>query len=162
MKIGFLIFFVISTHSGFCTSHDSLEIKLVVASKEIIQVEDLQISLTIKSDMSPFLLLPDNESWGFLSSIESFYLIQIQKMSGDKYIDMPSGGHLDNVPTFSLDTVYNKQYRQLSFPIRILYSYTKGEYRIRVLCRFSMYNKLRDRYTDWVYFSCINDIAGTH
>ena len=154
----FLAIFIISTHFGLCCPEDSLELKLAIANKEVSQANDLNISLTIKSTIKPFVLLPDNESWGFLSSIESFYLIQIQEMSGGTYVDIPRKGHLDNVPTFSMDTVFNGMHRELSFPIHILYRYTKGEYRIRVLCRFSMYNRLKDRFTDWLYFSCKNDI----
>jgi|SRR6185437_7917427 len=157
----FIAIFIISMQCGLCGPEDSLQLKLAIANKEVRQADDLNISLTIKSTVRPFVLLPDNESWGFLSSIEGFYLIQIQKKAGDRYIDMPQQGHLDNVPTFSLDTVYTNMRRELSFPLQMLYEYRKGEYRIRVLCRFSMYNRLKDKYTDWVYFSCKNDIAGT-
>jgi len=66
--------------------------------------------------------------------------------------------HIDNLPTLSMDTVFYNQDRQLSLPHYILYHYSQGEYRIRVLCRFSMFNKLKDRYSNWTYFACNKDI----
>jgi len=158
IKAFFTLFFIIWTYPGFCAPGDSIVVKLTIQKKEISHMEDMNISLGIKSYRRQYFLLPDNESWGFLNSIEGFYLIQVQKKSGDKYLDMSPYGHIDNLPTLSMDTVFYNQDRQLSLPHYILYHYSQGEYRIRVLCRFSMFNKLKDRYSNWTYFACNKDI----
>jgi hypothetical protein len=158
ISIFFTLFSIIWAYPGFCTPGDSIVVKLTIQNKEISHMKDLNISLAIKSYRHQYFLLPDDESWGFLNSIESFYLIQVQKKSGDKYLDMSPEGHIDNVPTLSMDTVFYNQDRKLGLPCHIIYHYSQGKYRIRVLCRFSMFNKLKDRYSNWTYFACNREI----
>lgn len=147
---------------GSCTPNDSLAIKLTIQNKEISRRDDLKISLIINSFRHQSLLLPDADSWGLMSSHDAFYLIQIQRKAGDKFVDLDIPGHLDLVPNLTMDTLKYNQERKLNFAIYILTHYTKGDYRMRVLCRFSALNDLQDKYSNWIYFTCKNDIEGTY
>jgi hypothetical protein len=127
-------------------------------SRTVGQKDDLLMTLTIKSQQHPSFYLPDTDQWGFIGDPVAFYLIQLQKKAGDKYVNIKLPGHLDNIPNFRLDTVGPNQERRLDFALYILQSYIKGEYRVRVLCKLSLYNHLKDRYSNWTYFTCIKDI----
>jgi hypothetical protein len=160
-KIKFLLiaaFCVALVHSGLCTPGDSLVIKLTIKSKEIKKIGDLNVTLTIKSQLQQSLYLPRGDPWGLPSSIDGFYINQIQKKVGGNYGNLDIRGNLDNIPPLNNDILHYGDQKEITFPMYILCQYTKGEYRVRVLCKFSRRNNLQDRYSEWAYFTCNSDI----
>jgi hypothetical protein len=148
----FLMFYaIVGWYHAFCGPVDSIAIKLSIQKDTVARLEDMKITLVLQSERHECFLLPDQESWGFPHSIEGFYWIEMQEKLGDHYVDIDFQGHIDNIPTLSMDTVCYHHHRELPYPVYTLFPFSPGEYRIRVLCRFSMYNNLKDKYTDWVY-----------
>jgi len=155
--LAIVIFFTFA-HVGFCNPADSLVVKLAFKSKEIKQADDLRMTLTIKSCLKQTVYLPGIDLWGLPSSVDGFYIIQVQKRSEGKYNNLHIRGALDNIPSLDTEKLHLGEEKELAFPLSMLYQYSKGEYRVRVLCKFSMLNKIRDQYSNWAYFSCDNDI----
>ena len=151
-------FCITLVHAGLCGPRDSLKIRLAFKSKEIKQASDLEMTLTIKSYLKQTVYLPGVDLWGLPSTVAGFYIIQVQKRADKNYNNLHIRGALDNIPSFNTDRLHFGHEKELTFPLNILYEFTKGEYRVRVLCRFSTLNKLRDRHSNWTYFTCDSDI----
>ena len=120
-------------HAGLCTPGDSLVIKLAIKSKEINNADDLNMTLAIKSCLKQTVYLPGVDLWGLPSSVNGFYIIQIQKRTGGEYVNLHIRGNIDNIPSFNTDRLHFGDEKQLDFPLYILWEFTKGEYRVRVL-----------------------------
>jgi hypothetical protein len=150
--------FAAISHTGFCEPSDSLVVNLAFKNKEIMQPGDLKMTLTIRSFMKQTVYVPAVDLWGLPSSVDGFYIIEIQKRLGKNYGDLHIRGAIDNMPSFNTDRLHFGDKKELAFPINTLSQFTKGEYRVRVQCKFSALNKLRNRYSNWAYFTCNRDI----
>lgn len=153
------ILFVSMEHAGFCSTGDSVIVKLAFQRGEITQASDLKMTLTINSCARQTVYVPALDLWGVPSTVGVFYIILVQKKSGKYYNNLKIFGALNNLPSFDNDRLHFGEKKELAFGLNMLYQFTKGEYRVRVLCKFSTLNKFRDKYSNWAYFKCLNDIA---
>ena len=153
------VFCIILMDAGLGAPVDSLMINLAFKSEKIRQSNDLKMTLTIKSHLQQTVYLPEVDLWGLPSSVDAFYVIQIQKKSSGTFVDLHVRGNIDNIPSFNTDKLHFREEKELSFLLYTLCDFSKGEYRVRILCKFSTLNKLRDKYSNWAYFKCDDDIA---
>ena len=100
------------------------------------------------------LEIPTEGVWGFILEKSGFLAFQVQRMDGNKYVDIPTGARIDNYPEVKVDTLYMNDTRSFAYQINRLYYYTKGTYRIRVLARLSDLNAIEDLYSEWIYLEC--------
>ena len=156
-----LLYFLMFEHLDASASpSDSVHIYLTMPIKKIKNANDLEITLTITSNQKRIIELPKRGDWGYIDDKSNYFDIQIQKKKGGHYYDMPSArGLIDNLPLSDVDTLLQGQHEKFGFSIALLYHYLKGEYRIRVFCRFSIWNKLNDQYSNWTYFNCGNEVV---
>jgi hypothetical protein len=155
-----IIFFssTILSHSAFSANKDSVDVFLSIPKKEIENSSDLRIKIEIKSNKIAPIIVPKEISLGYMERRSGFFRIQVQQEIDDKYVDVPSHGFIDNMPS-SLDTMYKNDVRKFNSSFRLLYRFVKGNYRIRVLGAFSVLNHINDVYSDWKYFTCKKDIV---
>jgi hypothetical protein len=155
-----LIFiFFVAPHVSFSNSalrldNDSVQIVLSMSKRSVEKKSDLFIFISITSIQKRILQIPKGDDMDYIDRGSGFYLIQCQKKVGAKYIDIPGVASMDNPPFFATDTLYTNDTRKFGTPIGLLYRYTKGQYRIRILAALSQLNKRPDIYSDWLYFNC--------
>lgn len=74
-------------------------------------------------------------------------------MEGKTYKTVKSLGTFDNfAPLELMDTLRRNETREVTQNIVLFSVPYKGKYRIRVLCFFSAYNKMKNVYSNWYYF----------
>ena len=154
LSILVLVVILLARLNAHALKADSTGIELSMAKTKIADKKDLSVNLKIKSYQKGDLFLPKEEVWGYLRQHSGFFSIQVQRKSSKKYMDIPEGAHIDNYPIDEMDTLHLGDERSYKFPIQMLYHYLKAEYRVRVLVNFSIKNKVKDKYSKWVYFEC--------
>ena len=75
-----------------------------------------------------------------------------------KFVDEPLLARLDNSMEEDIDTLRTNDSKDWSFEIFRINTFTKGKYRIRFFVALSVFNPVRDVYSDWYYFTCSRDI----
>jgi hypothetical protein len=163
MKAFLILIFFATPHVSFSNSalrleNDSIKIVLSMSKHSVVKDSDLFIFISITSNRKRILQIPKGDVMDYIERGSGFYLIQCQKKIGSKYIDVPGVAHMDNPPFFDADTLYANDTKKFEIPIRLLYRYTKGQYRIRILAALSQLNKTPDVYSNWLYFNCSTDI----
>jgi len=146
------------SNSAFYPDNDSVKIVLSMTNHHIEKDADLFLYFSITSNQRQILIIPKRNNMAYIDKGSGFYLIQCQKKIASKYIDLSGNSHIDNLPLIDFDTLHMNDTRKFGMPMHLLYNYTKGQYRIRILATLSSLNKNHDRYSDWLYFDCIRDI----
>jgi hypothetical protein len=153
---------ILNTHPSFSErvkfENDSVQIKVILPKTKIANEKDLTLTLIVKSTQSTPLEIPKVGIWSYANRGPAFFLIELQRETKGKYVDVPGNASMDNVPETEIDTLYTNGTKGYPLSIRLLFHYAKGNYRLRVLATFSVLNKLPDIYSAWTYFECENDI----
>jgi hypothetical protein len=163
MKQLFFLLLVFITRPSFAEpivrlDNDSVQIKVFLPKVKIQSVKDLTLTLIVKSTQSRLLEIPKQGLWAYAKSGPGFFFIELQREEKGKFVDVPGIARIDSPPVANIDRLYKNETRNFPLPMRLLFHYTKGQYRIRVLVDFSTLNKLPDIYSDWFYFECENDL----
>lgn len=146
------------SNSALPLDNDSIQIVFSMSKHSIERDSDLFVYIAITSTQKRILQIPKGDNMAYIDKGGGFYLIQCQKKIGSKYIDLSGNAHIDNVPLVDFDTLHTNDTRKFGIPIRLLYHYTKGQYRIRILATLSSLNNAPDIYSNWLYFNCPADI----
>jgi hypothetical protein len=142
------------------TSRDSIELHVHFQKQEILNSKDLVIDIQIKSNkVRPLIFLKDPPP-NFVARHMGALRIEVQSRVGDKYVDLPVHGTVDNIPV-EADTLYTGNSRAYQLSLSSFYQQlVKGNYRVRILAAFAMLNpQVKDQYSEWVYFNCDRDIV---
>ena len=108
---------------------------------------DLFVYISITSTQKQILQIPRGNNMANIDKGGDFYLIQYQKKIGSKFIELSGNAHIDHIPIIDIDTLHTNDTRKFGMPIRLLYHFTKGEYRIRILAALSSLNNTPDVYS---------------
>jgi hypothetical protein len=138
--------------------NDSVRVTLSMDKHHIEKDTDLLVHISITSVQRRIVQLPKGDNMAYINEGNGFYLIQCQKQMGSKYTDLSGVAHIDNLPLIKFDTLHSNETYKFETSIRLLYRYTEGQYRIRILATFSALNKMPDVYSDWLYFDCPTDV----
>jgi hypothetical protein len=150
---------IFSEINVYATSRDSIELQVHFQKQEIVNSKDLIIDIQIKSNkIRPLIFLKD-PSPNFVARHMGALRVEVQSKVGDKYVDLPVHGTIDNMPV-EVDTLYSGNSRTYQLALGVFYRHLlKGNYRVRILAAFSLLNpKVKDQYSEWVYFNCDKDI----
>lgn len=153
-----LVTLIVSNFKAYSSAEDSVEIILTIPSAEIRLSKDLFVNIKIVSRKGTPLVITKDAAIGYFDRKIGFFRVQVQRKINGRYVDIAHNAAIDNMPT-DLDTIYKNDIRKYDFPIRMLYHYTKGSYRVRILTAFSILNpQINDVYSNWAYFICKKEI----
>jgi hypothetical protein len=144
----------------YATSRDSIELHVYFQKQEIVNSRDFVIDIQIKSNkVRPLIFLKD-PPLNFVARHMGALRVEAQSKVGDKYVDLPVHGAIDNMPV-EADTLYAGNSRTYQLSLSLFYRQLfKGNYRVRILAAFAMLNpQVKDQYSEWVYFNCDKDIV---
>lgn len=140
---------------------ESNPVKLSIANHNVSNDYDMVLSARFMSKWQEAIAVPRRLNWGLLgdSVINDFFLVEIQMKIGEIYKKISLDGRIDNLPADPVDSLYEgDSVFANSFSIDDLFNYKIGSYRVRVLCRLSVFNPgMKDIYSNWAYFRCVKD-----
>jgi len=142
------------SNTMFHIENDSILVSLFMVKHIIKKDTDLLAHISITSNQRRILQIPKGNNMAYIDRGSGFYLIQCQRKAGSKYTDISGNASIDNIPLINFDTLHVNETYKLEIPIRLLYRFTKGQYRIRVLATLSSLNNVADTYSNWFYFDC--------
>ena len=146
---------------SFAQASASNPVKLSIANTNVTNEYDLELSIRIKSKWQRPIAIPGIFTWGILRySNFSFLLVEIQEEVSGVFKEVSIDEKIDNIPDLSVDSLQNgDSITAKAFSIYGAFIPSKGSYRTRVLCRFSMLNPaMKDIFSNWVYFRCMKDV----
>jgi hypothetical protein len=85
--------------------------------------------------------------------------IQVQSKGDTGYVDIPARGSIGNYSNKE-DTIKSGEVRSYEFLVtRMYHQLPRGNYRVRILLAFSLLNlRVDNKFSNWVYFKCGEDI----
>lgn len=162
IKIGLLIVVVLTTGGSYCQDRGSVSVNIsmlpdgTISKKDLLDSrKDVFLILTIQSKREEILQVPKGADWGVDTLEPSVFAIQAQKLVNGKYENQKSNSRFDYLPEEDVDTLHYNDSRVYKMPINLLYPYSRGAYRMRVLCRFGMLGVGKDTYSNWLYFNYV-------
>lgn len=155
------LFFSFTCFSEFIDKSGGDSIRMVISlPKAAVESEnDLILTLMVRTTRSTPLEIPKQGLWSYVNSGPGFFFIEVQRKRNGKFVDVPGNARIDNVPIADIDTLKGNEMRKFITSMRLLFHYTKGQYRVRVLGAFSTLNNSHDIYSNWVYFNCEHEIV---
>jgi hypothetical protein len=123
-----------------------------MTKKNITTRDDLVIKISILSNTLDTILIPKTGTFCYLEDRTAFFGLQLQEMRAGKFVDINPSSNLDNPPFVDSDTLTKGSQRLFEFPIGWLSQYPVGNYRIRILALFSLFNKMHDVSSNWANF----------
>jgi hypothetical protein len=143
-------------YQAFAANEDSLVyVRLSLPKITITASKDLLLTISIKSNTNKKIVIQKYISVGKIQDSSGFISLQLQKMEGQTYKDVKPHGDGDYfAPYDKTDTLQSGEQRDITDNISLITIPYKGKYRIRAVCFFSVYNEMKDVYSDWLYFNC--------
>lgn len=159
IKWPFAAILTLGLMSAHATSRDSLDLQIHFSKTRIETAQDLVVDVQVKSSKITPVIFYKHPPPGFIERHMGALRVQMQSKIGDKYIDLPVYGAIDNMQA-EVDTIFTNNIRTYQFSLIKFYSHLlKGGYRVRFLAAFSLENPgVKDKLSDWVYFDCENEI----
>jgi hypothetical protein len=143
-----------------CQVKDSIVVHLSTAKREIEANSPFPITLRIESKQHRILEMPKGAMWGHKPEGIRYFSLEVQKKADGKYRDLKWNSRVDVPSTIDIDTLHYDDFREYTGKLDWLFVYSKGEYRVRVLCLFSSTNDTRDVYSNWAYFYSNQEMKG--
>lgn len=134
-------------------------VTIEMAKHDVSTESDLEIRVQVKSIWREAVAVPSHFTWRARSQLmDDFMNIELEKREDGQYVEMESDDHLDNLPP-EIDSLQPQDSVYEDIGLNSLYRWKKGDYRVRVLCQWSVYNpRMENVYSQWVYFRCLMDI----
>jgi hypothetical protein len=149
--------------NAYGSNGDSLvSVTISLPQKTASYIEDLVLSIKVKSKTNKKIIVPKYISVGFMYDSSGFICIQVQKKTGNTYEDLKPRRHMESLlPDDVFDTLSINDSTETGVNISGFSVPCYGSYRVRVLCFFSAYNEMPDVYSDWLYYSCRDKVYST-
>lgn len=162
MKVAQVFFQIIVlsliSFKSLAIDNDSIKVDLRMPIHQIQSNKDIMINLKVTSYQKRILEVPEEGVWGYMGRPTGFIAVQVQRKIGPKYAELAPGANIDNFQGVKIDTLNMNDAKAYSLNVNMLYHFLKGEYRVRVLVKFSSLNPIKDIYSKWVYFQCKKEL----